>query len=124
VRVPGFIVRQFYVKGSLRNADGGIQLQARNPLGDGRLVGIGRFTIDGEQIQPADVSAIRDGDAEWTRGEDVSPTTPVTFQKGDQVTFNVSGRTLRPGRHKLEVEIFERDAGRLSLTFEDDIKEG
>ncbi|MEA2622990.1 MAG: hydroxymethylglutaryl-CoA reductase [Chloroflexota bacterium] len=124
MRVPGFIVRQFYVKGSLRNADGGIQLQARNPLGDGRLVGIGRFTIDGEQIQPADVSAIRDGDAEWTRGEDVSPTTPVTFQKGDQVTFNVSGRTLRPGRHKLEVEIFERDAGRLSLTFEDDIKEG
>lgn len=121
MRVPGFIVRQFYVKGSLRNADGGFQLEARNPLGDGLLVGIGRFAVDGEGIEPADVSAIRDGDADWTRGDEVSRTSPVGFHKGDRVTFHVAGRTLQPGKHRLEVEIFERDAGRLSLTLEDDI---
>jgi hypothetical protein len=121
MRVPGFIVRKFYVNGSLRNADGGFQLQATNPLGDGLLVGIGRFAVDGEGIDPADVSAIRDGDADWTRGNEVSAASAVAFHKGDRVTFHVAGRTLSAGRHRLEVEIFERDAGRLSLTLEDDI---
>jgi hypothetical protein len=121
MRVPGFIVNRFYVKGSLRNADGGFQLEARNPLGDGMLVGIGRFAVDGEPIDPADVSAIRDGDTEWTRGDAVSRTSPVTFRKGDAVTFNIAGRQLKPGKHKLEVEIFERDAGQLSLSLEDSI---
>jgi hypothetical protein len=124
VRVPGFLVRKFYVKGSLRNADGGFQLEATNPLGDGRLVGIGRFLLDGKAIEPADVSAMREGDTEWTRGDDVSATSPVTFRKGDRVTFSVAGRTLTPGRHRLELEIFERDAGRLSLTLEDDVAKG
>jgi hypothetical protein len=123
MRVPGFIVNKFYVKGSLRNADGGFQLQARNPLGDGMLVGIGRFAVDGEPIDPSDVSAIRDGDTEWTRGDAVSKTSPVAFRKGDAVTFNIAGRELRPGKHKLEVEIFERDAGQLSLSLEDTIRE-
>lgn len=124
MRVPGFIVRQFYVKGSLRNADGGFQLKARNPLGDGLLVGIGQFSVDGESIDPGDVSAIRDGDADWTRGDEVSRLSPVAFKKGDAVTFNVAGRTLTAGKHRLEVEIFERDAGRLSLSLEDDIAKG
>lgn len=124
MKVPGFIVRRFYVKGSLRNAEGGFRLEATNPLGDGMLVGIGRFSLDGEEIDPADVSAIRDGDADWTRGNQVSPTSPVGFHKGDRVTFHVDGRTLAPGRHRLEVEIIERDAGRLSLTLEDDIAKG
>ena len=124
MRVPGFIVRQFYVKGSLRNAEGGFQLEARNPLGDGRLVGIGRFAVDGEPIDPANVSAIRDGDADWTRGDEVSATSPVAFHKGDRVTFHVAGKALAPGKHHLEVEIFERDAGRLSLTLDDEIAQG
>jgi hypothetical protein len=123
MRVPGFIVNRFYVKGSLRNADGGFQLQARNPLGDGMLVGIGRFAVDGHEIDPADVSAIREGDGEWIRGDEVSPTSPVAFHKGDAVTFNIAGRNLRPGKHKLEVEIVERDAGKLSLSLEDTIPE-
>ena len=121
MNVPGFIVRQFYVKGSLRNADGGFQLEARNPLGDGLLVGIGKFAVDGQGIEPVDVSAIRDGDTDWTRGDAVSRTSPVGFRKGDRVTFHVAGRTLARGKHKLQVEIFERDAGRLSLSLEDEL---
>jgi hypothetical protein len=121
VRVPGFLVRQFYVKGSLRNADGGFSLEARNPLGDGLLVGIRRFAVDGETVEPRDVSATRDGEAEPVRGDEVSPTAPVVFRKGERVTFHVSGKTLSPGKHQLELEIVERDAGLLSLTLDDDV---
>lgn len=119
--MPGFLVRQFYLKGSLRNEEGGFRLEARNPMGDGMLVGIGRFSVDGDPIDRADVSAIRDGDAEWTIGAAVSRMSPVLFRKGDHVTFHVADRTLSQGKHKLELEIIERDAGSLSLSLEDEI---
>ena len=41
MRVPDFLVRQFYVPGSLRHEGDGFSLQARNGMGDGTLVGIG-----------------------------------------------------------------------------------
>ena len=40
MNIPGFIARQFYVSGSLRNTDTGWELQATNPMGDGVLVGV------------------------------------------------------------------------------------
>ncbi len=46
MRVPGFLLRQLYVSGSLRNESGGFSLQARNPFGDGTLVRIGRIRVD------------------------------------------------------------------------------
>jgi hypothetical protein len=124
VRIPSFLVRQFYVTGSLRNSEGGFQLEARNPLGDGMIVGIGRFALDGRPIEPSAVRAVRQGDTAWVAAADVSRRTPVTFRKGDRVTFHVDGPPLTPGRHRLEVEVYERDAGLLSLTLEDDAAPG
>ncbi len=49
---PGFIARQFYVAGSLRNTDTGWELQAQNPMGEGMLVGVGRMHVDGREIPP------------------------------------------------------------------------
>jgi hypothetical protein len=124
MRVPAFLVRQFYVGGSLRNVDGGFQLEARNPLGDGMLVGIQRFAVDGEPVDATHVSAARQGDATWTNAGQVSRTSPVVFRKGESVTFHVAGRTLAPGRHRLDVDLVERDAGLLSLTLDDDLAAG
>jgi hypothetical protein len=119
VRVPGFIVGQFYVGGSLRNAGDGFELQARNPMGDGSLVGIQRIAVDGTTIEPTAVTARRDGSDEVIPATAVSRQTPVIFRKGDAVTFHISGHTLSAGKHKLELEIVERDAGLLQLSLED-----
>jgi hydroxymethylglutaryl-CoA reductase (NADPH) len=119
MRVPDFMVRQFYVGGSLRNDDSGFRLQARNPLTDGRLVGVRRFAVDGAPIELSSVSAFREGDPDWLRASDVSPTSPVMFRKGDVVTFHVAGPALEPGQHKLDLDLIERDAGLLSLTLSD-----
>ena len=121
MQVPSFLVRQFYIGGSLRNVEGGFQLQARNPLADGMLVGIGRFTVDGQAVDPESVSALRSGEDTWTRASDVSRSSPVPFRKGDSVTFHVAGPPLAPGVHRLDVELIERDAGLLSLTLDDDL---
>jgi len=121
VNIPGFIARQFYVAGSLRNTDSGWELQAQNPMGDGVLVGVGRMLVDGREIPAGSVSAQRAGDAERIRAEDVSRTQPVNIHKGDRVTLAVDGEPLSPGEHKLEVELFELNMGRLSFSIADTI---
>ena len=122
MRVPDFLVRQFYISGSLRHDGDGFSLQARNGLGDGRLVGIGTVIVDGALIDPASITATRSGDPTVYRAADVSRTSPVAFGKGDVVTLRVSGHRLAPGEHHFEVEVFERDAGALQLALTDSVK--
>ena len=73
MRVPGFLVRQLYVAGSLHNVRGGFSLQARNTIGDGWLVGIGSIRVDGQDIPLADITATREGDPAAYSAVDVSP---------------------------------------------------
>jgi hypothetical protein len=118
VNVPGFIARQFYVQGSLRNADGGWELQAHNPISDGLLVGVGSMSVDGKPIAPDAVSARRP-DGEVIRATNISRTNPVKVAKGDRVTLHVAGSPLAPGEHKLEVALYEINLGLLSFTISD-----
>ena len=53
MNIPGFLARQFYVSGSLRNTDTGWELQAHNPMGDGTLVGVGTIKVD-DTVIPVD----------------------------------------------------------------------
>src|SRR3990172_3373345 len=98
VRVPDFLVRQFYVAGSLRQEGDGFSLQARNGMGDGILVGIGRVSVDGTTVDPASITATRQDDARVHRAVDVSPRAPVSFSRGDVVTLHVAAFPLTPGQ--------------------------
>jgi hypothetical protein len=124
VRVPDFLVRQFYVSGSLQREGGGFRLQARNGIGDGTLVGIGRISVDGTTVDPAAVTATRSGDDVVHRAADVSRRTPVSFKRGEVVTFHVANHPLAPGEHRFEVEIHELDAGLLTLSLADSVGPG
>jgi len=122
MRVPGFLLRQLYRSGSLRNELDGFSLQAHNPLGDGTLLRIGRIRVDGQDIDVQEVTARRDGDPVVYRALDVSPDNPVTFRRGDVVTFHVAGWQLEPGDHRLELEVDEVNLGRVSLAIEDRVE--
>jgi len=121
VRIPDFLVRQFYVAGSLRQEGDGFSLQARNGMGDGILVGIGRVSVDGTTVDPAFITATRQGDARVHRAVDVSPRAPVSFSRGDVVTLHVAAFPLTPGQHRFEVEIIEVNAGALTLALTDEV---
>lgn len=124
MRVPGFLVRQLYVAGSLHNDGGGFSLQARNSIGDGWLEGIGAIRVDGQDIPLADITATRDGDPTSYRAADVTHETPVVFRRGDVVTFRIEGWVLEPGDHRLEVELHERQLGVLTLGFTERLAAG
>jgi hypothetical protein len=119
MRVPDFLVRQFYVAGSLTRDGDGFRLQARNGFGDGVLVGIGRFSVDGVPIDPSRITATRQDDPTVHRAADVSPRAPVAFSRGDIVTLHVAGVPLTAGEHRFEVEVFELNAGALTLSLTD-----
>ena len=124
MNIPGFIARQFYVAGSLRNTDSGWELKAHHPMGNGVLTGVGQMSVDGHQIAPESVTAQRSGDAQPIRAGDVTRLNPVHVSKGDQVTLHVSGAPLAAGEHHLEVELFELNLGRLAFAISDSVPEG
>jgi hypothetical protein len=119
MQVPGFIARQFYVQGSLRNTPDGFQLEAHNPLGDGTLVGIGMIAVDGQAVPLDTVSAVRQGDPEPIAAGALSAMSPIRVKKGDRVTLSVRGPQLTAGDHRLEVELYERDLGALRFSLTD-----
>lgn len=116
MNVPSFLVRQFYVSNSLRNNENGFELKARNPMGNGTLVGVGRISVDGSEIPAHAVTAQRDGDPMPIRAADVSRQNPIPVNVGDSVTLRVEGPPLPAGDHRLEVELFEVNLGRLNLS--------
>ena len=122
MNIPGFIARQFYISGSLRNTDTGWELQAHNPMGDGTLVGVGRIKVDGTDVPVAAVSARRTGDPEPIRAADVTRDRPVSVFRGDRVTLAVDGTPLTPGEHRLDVELDELNIGRLSFSIKDTVR--
>jgi hypothetical protein len=124
VQVPSFLARKFYVAGSLRNTSQGFSLEARNPMGAGTLVGIGRLAVDGRAIAPEAVSALREGATEPIRAADVTRFHPIKVAVGDRVTLHVAGETLAPGEHRLEVELFELNLGVLRFAISDPVAEG
>lgn len=123
VQIPGFLARQFYVAGSLRNTTKGFALDAHNPLGDGTLVGIGALRVDGREIAKSAVTAQRVGDSTIMRADEVSPYKPIAIARGDRVVLHVEGAPLSPGEHQLEVELIEVNLGLLRLVLNDRVEE-
>ena len=121
MKVPDFLVRQFYVSGSLRHEGTGFSVQARNGMGDGTLVGIGTISVDGEVVDPGSISASREGEDVVHRAADVSPRAPVSFSRGDVVTFHIADHPLAPGKHRFDVDIYEVNLGLLSLSLSDTV---
>jgi hypothetical protein len=123
MRVPDFLVRQFYVPGSLQREGDGFSIQARNGMGDGTLVGIGRISVDGTVIDPDVITATREGDDAIHRAVEISRAAPISFRRGDVVTFHLAEHELAPGEHRFEVEIHELNLGTLTLALKDRLQD-
>lgn len=124
MRVPEFLVRQFYVSDSLQHEGGGFRVQARNGMGDGTLVGIGTIKVDGNVIDPAQITATREGDDAIHQAAEISRREPVSFSRGDVVTFHIADHALAPGEHRFEVEVYEVNLGLVSLSLKDTVGPG
>jgi hypothetical protein len=78
------------------------------------------MSVDGQAIEPDAVSARRP-DGEVIKAAAISRFNPVKVAKGDRVTLHVAGPPLTPGEHKLGVELYEINLGRLSFSITDKV---
>jgi len=121
MQVPAFLLRRLYVKGSLRNADGGFEFDLKNSLGSGYAEQVLPLSVDGEEIPRADARFVVDGTA--TPFDEVSAANPLTLAMHRTVTIGVSGRTLTRGKHTLGIGFVVAGMGSMHFDVTDAIAE-
>ncbi|MHB8376158.1 MAG: hypothetical protein ACYDEB_04295 [Dehalococcoidia bacterium] len=119
MQVPAFLLRRLYVKGSLRNDNGGFAFDLKNSLGSGYAEQVLPLTIDGEQVPPERAAFSVDG--EQVRFTDLSGERPFTLAMNKLVTIAVDGTTLEAGKHKIGIGFIVTGMGRMEFDVTDAI---
>src|SRR4029079_10336544 len=119
MQVPAFLLRRLYVKGSLRNENGGFAFDLKNSLGSGYAEQVLPLTVDGAEVPVAAASFMTDG--EKTAFLDVSAEKPMTLGMNKVVTITVNGRALDPGKHKIGIGFMVTGMGKMEFDVTDAI---
>ena len=118
-KIPEFLLKALYVKGSLQSQDDGFTFQMKNELGPARIIGARPLQLDRRPV-PMEQCHFIHGDEE-ARFSDVSAEQSVLMRKGETVTIRVEGMNLRRGRHSLGINILVKDMGSVSFTINDQV---
>jgi hypothetical protein len=121
MQVPAFLLRRLYVKGSLRNENGGFAFDLKNSLGSGYAEQVLPLTVDGIEVPADQASFTVDGAS--VRFVDVSSAQPFTLAMQKLVTIGVDGTTLDAGKHKLGIGFVVTGMGKLQFDVTDAISD-
>lgn len=119
MKVPAFLLRRLYVKGSLRNVNGGFEFDLKNSLGSGYAERVLPISIDGEALPIDATRFIVDGES--MPFASVSADKPMSLGMNKTVTIGFDGRTLSDGKHKIEVGFLVTGMGELQFDVTDAI---
>jgi hypothetical protein len=119
IKVPGFLLRRLYVKGSLRNTDNGFEFKLRNSLGSGYAYGLLPLKIDDEEL-PAD-SATFSVDDKTLGFPEVTKENPASLAMNRDATISFAGRSLPEGPHKVTMGFVVVGLGNLSFDLTDNV---
>ena len=119
-RLPEFLLRALYVKGSLLSQDNGFVFQMKNELGPARIIGVRPLQLDRKPI-PVEQCSFLHGDMEAAFSE-VTAEQSVLMRKGEAVQVRVTGRPLNRGRHTLGINVIVKDMGTVSFSVTDQAK--
>ncbi len=120
MKAPGFLLRQLYVKGSLRATETGFAFQVANKLGSGNAHAMKPVTLDGAPL-PMDKTFFQKGDGKPMAFTAVSEAQPFTLGMGQSLTISVEGAPLSRGRHKVGLGFVVKGVGELSFDITDDV---
>src|SRR5262245_20140994 len=121
MQVPGFLLRRLYVKGSLRNIDGGYELDLKNSLGSGYAEQVLPLTLDGAGVPLEAAGFIVDGEA--IRFDAVTAEKTITLAMGRVVTIRVEGDPIPAGKHKIGIGFVVTGMGKMQFDVTDAVAE-
>jgi hypothetical protein len=122
MQVPAFLLRRLYVKGSLRNENGGFAFDLKNSLGSGYAESVLPLTIDGAEVPRASATFFVEG--EGVRFDEISSDKPMTLGMNKLVTITVDGQTLEAGKHKIGIGFVVTGMGKMAFDVTDAIVDG
>lgn len=120
VKVPAFLLKRLYVKGSLKNTPDGFALSLKNTLGSGYAQALLPLKVDGEDV-PLTQSFFHHAGKPIPFTE-VSVDKPFTLGMNRETSMFVTGRTLTPGAHKIGIGFTVVGLGDLSFEVVDEAK--
>jgi len=122
VKVPGFLLRRLYVKGSLAATEGGFEFQIRNRLGSGYARRLLPLTLDGVELDMAQTTFEVDGTR--VAFDAVSNDVPFTLAMNKTTTIVYSGGAeavlaMGAGTYKIGMRFEVAGLGELGFDFTD-----
>ncbi len=117
MKVPAFLLRRLYVKGSLKGTPTGFQFQLRNRLGSGYARAMFPVTLDGRELDMAATTFEADG--RRVSFDQVSKENPFTLAMNKTTTIEVEGPTLDRPSHKVGMRFEVGGLGALGFDFTD-----
>jgi len=119
MKVPSFLLKRLYVKGSLRATEDGFRFSLKNTLGSGYAQRLLPLKVDGEELPAERCFFLNDG--KEIAFPAVSKETPFTLGLNRETSMLVRGRKLAPGPHKLGIGFTVVGLGDLSFEVADEV---
>jgi hypothetical protein len=118
---PTALLAKLFVKGSLKNTDGGFEMKLKNIIDSGTLTGIGALVVDETSHPPASLT-VKTPTAELP-GDQISANTPLPVRSSSEIALRVAGEPLLPGAHKITIQIITREVGKLQFSVTETLTE-
>ncbi|MFQ5966537.1 MAG: hypothetical protein ACE5MI_02875 [Acidimicrobiia bacterium] len=119
MKVPAFLLRRLYVRGSLRNTDSGWAFTLNNSIAGGEATGLEPLIVDGRAMTAGQCFFIHEG--EPISFDQVSEERRFGLQSGRDIVIAVNGHPLALGTHTVEMAFEVPGIGRLAFDFSDEV---
>ncbi len=116
-KIPEFMLKSLYVKGSLKVEGDGFEFQVNNRLGPARIIGTRPLQLNRVPI-PMEKCHFVHG-REQASFVDVDADNSVLMPKGEAITVRVLDTPLRFGRHTLGISFIVKDLGPANFSVSD-----
>lgn len=118
---PASLLSKLFVHGSLKNTENGFELKLKNIIDSGTITGMGTLTVD-ETVYPPGAVRVKVGGIDLC-GDQISRTAPLPVRSFAEIRLVVQGTPLPPGDHKLTLQVFTAEAGKLQFSVTEPVSE-
>jgi hypothetical protein len=120
LKVPAFLLKRLYVKGSLRNSGNGFALTLKNTLGSGYAQGMLPIRVDGADVPLPQASFIWEGKV--VPFPTVTKEAPFTLGLNREIGIQVEGAPLSSGAHRIGIGFTVVGLGDLRFEVVDEVR--
>jgi len=118
------LLRQLFVKKSLKNNENGFQLSMKNPISDATIVDTANIAIKGESVNEKFKDFDLDVNGNKFNSKDVSESKPFKFPvKANATIFFKRDEPLPVGKYKITFKFLSEEYGELKFSMKEKIRE-